>query len=54
MDFNKFYKGLIIICWFFYFLFLFFQLIAVFLLYHKHGEKLLYLIIFISFLIYSL
>ena len=54
MDFTNFYKSLVVICWFFYFLFWIFELFVNFLLYHKYGKNVLYLIIFISFLIYLL
>jgi hypothetical protein len=54
MDFNTFYKILVSMCWFFYVLFSIFDLFVTFLVYHKHGEKVLYLIIFISCLIYLL
>lgn len=51
IDFNTFYKYSVSVCWFFYFLCSIFQLIAIFVVNHKHGIKVLYLICFISFLI---
>ena len=54
IDSNCLYKIIVSICWFFYFLFNLFTLIAIFLMYHKHGDKFIYLIFFIILLIYIL
>jgi hypothetical protein len=51
MDFENFYKSLVIICCFFYLLFSIFDLFVTFILYHKYGKNVLYLILFICFLI---